>query len=132
MDRNEVNLYMPWFTQDQALEEFEELTMLEGKYGKGNAVTQISDLQEGDIVSVWNNYLFKEIFCIYIAPLDQNMGLFEDTTSSQRFYLAPSEESIYMVERKHKHKTDCECGAIHTSFPKYHLKFCPLDSKADK
>ena len=38
---------------------------------------------------------------------------------------------VYKLPREPS-KTECACGASHTSNPKFHLSYCPLNSIPDK
>lgn len=92
-----------------------------------------SDIQEGDIITYYCNVKKGEVEAEVI-------GLLEPVVESVIICRRLDEEMADLVDFKKIHvyvvsskgsnaikANSCECGAQHTSNPRFHLKYCPLN-----
>lgn len=88
-------------------------------------ITSVDQLKRGQEVRWFNTLTCEFVHLVYKDNIN-NVGIFEEVISRNTGLLDLNEEEVYLVPLKEMGRTECECGASHTSFPQMHMRFCPL------
>lgn len=69
------------------------------------------------------NKLYKDLYGMDIAYT----GHYDMYTDEQLEIVYDTMLQLKKVDRSWEEKPECTCGAKHTSNPKWHMRYCPLD-----